>query len=164
MRRRTSQQSVVEVVIEMVLRMPQCRLLKQRIGCTPSGRRSARRSKDTWWRTMACEMRENDLDHDNVVAISEERSAWRNFVADLWNTWGPDKINPFKPMFWKFEFEHEILCSALSSYLEVLSQKWWISFFRFLIILTFLLIRTLTWISQVMQSFLTFLHRNLWDS
>ena len=93
LRRRTGQRSVVELVKSRrwrwyghVLRMPQCRLPKQAIGWTPSGRRSVGRPKDTWRRTMTREMREENLDHDDVVALAEDRHAWRNFVADLWTT------------------------------------------------------------------------------
>ena len=59
---------------------------KTTIGWTPPGRRSVGRPKDTWRRTMTREMREANLDHDDVVTLAEDRHAWRNFVADLWTT------------------------------------------------------------------------------
>ena len=37
-------------------------------------------------------MREINLQHDDVMALDEERPVWRNYVADLWTTWGPEKI------------------------------------------------------------------------
>ena len=93
LRRRTGQQSIVEVVKTRrwrwyghVLRMPQHRLPKQAIGWTPSGRRNVGRPRDTWRRTMTREMREKNLDHHDVVTLAEDRPAWRTFVADLWTT------------------------------------------------------------------------------
>ena len=35
---------------------------------------------------MTREMGEENLDHDDVVALAEDRHAWGNFVADLWTT------------------------------------------------------------------------------
>ena len=69
-----------------VLRMQDDRLPKQAIGWTPTGRRNVGRPKDTWRRTMNREMREKNLNHDGVVAMATDRSAWRNLVADLWAT------------------------------------------------------------------------------
>ena len=69
-----------------VLRMPDSRLPKQAISWTPTGRRNVGRPKDTWRRTMKREMREKNLDHSEVVAMADDRPAWRHFVADLWTT------------------------------------------------------------------------------
>ena len=35
---------------------------------------------------MTREMREETLDQDDVVALTEDRYAWGNLVADLWTT------------------------------------------------------------------------------
>ena len=93
LRETTGQQSVVEVIkmrrwrwYGHVLRMQDDRLPKQAIGWTPTGRRNVGRPKDTWRRTMNREMREKNLNHDGVVAMATDRSAWRNLVADLWAT------------------------------------------------------------------------------
>ena len=90
LRRRTGQRSVVELIKSRrwrwyghVLRMPQYRLPKQANGWTPSGRRSVGRPKDTWRRTMTREMREKNLDQNDVVTLAVDRTARRNFVADL---------------------------------------------------------------------------------
>ena len=35
---------------------------------------------------MTLEMREKNQEHDDVVTLAADRSAWRNFAADLWTT------------------------------------------------------------------------------
>ena len=93
LRRRTGQPSVIGVIKRRrwkwyghVLRMPPCRLPKQAISWTPNGRRRVGRPKDTWRRTIARETREKNLDQEDLIVLAENRSAWRNLVADLWTT------------------------------------------------------------------------------
>ena len=90
LRNRTGQRSVVEVIkmrrwrwYGHVLRMPESRLPKQAISWTPTGRRNVGRPKDTWRRTMKREMRDKNLDQSKVMAMAQDQSAWRTFVADL---------------------------------------------------------------------------------
>ena len=93
LRRRTGQPSVIGIIKRRrwrwyghVLRMPPSRLPKQANSWTPVGRRRVGRPKDTWRRTVAREAREKNLDQENMMALAEDRSAWRDLIADLWTT------------------------------------------------------------------------------
>ena len=92
-RRRTGQRSIVEELKKSrwrwyghVLRMPDQRIPKQAMNWRPAGRRRVGRPKDTWQRTIEREMRQRDLNVEDVEARAQDRDAWREFVADLWST------------------------------------------------------------------------------
>ena len=87
---RGDQNATMEMV-RACMRMPNSRLPMQAISWTPTVRRNVGRPKNTWRRTVKHEMRDKNLDQSEVVAIAQDRSAWRNFVAGLWTTWGVSK-------------------------------------------------------------------------
>ena len=62
------------------------------------------------------------------VKQTNMKTIWH--VHSRWTAKGAS-VNPFKPIFWKYEFEYEFLCGALQCCLEVLCQNWRKSIFQF---------------------------------
>ena len=65
-----------------MLRMPYQIVPKQAIHCRLACRRRVGRPSDVWLRPIEGEVRERNLNLENIEARAHDRDAWREFVAD----------------------------------------------------------------------------------
>ena len=56
------------------------------IALKTSSKGGAGRRRETWQRTIKRELRQGDLNLEDMNARTQDRNAWKEFVADLWTT------------------------------------------------------------------------------